>query len=153
MLNKITLNINRENRNVTVRASDTLLYTLRELGLTGAKRGCENGDCGACTITIDGWPIKSCITLSVEEVGKQIITIEGLKNSPIQKAFIENAAFQCGFCTPGFIMNCDALVKIKPHADKKTIEEWLSSNICRCTCYQEIQKAVNMVLKNNRGAI
>lgn len=129
----ITLHVNGEERIVTVRPADTLLYTLRKLGLTGAKPGCLNGDCGACTVNVDGWPMKSCLMLGVEAIGKKVTTIEGLKNSPIQQAFVENFAFQCGYCTPGFIMNCQALIEQHPDADDQTIREWLESNICRCT--------------------
>ena len=144
----IVLHINGEDQNVTVRAADTLLFTLRgKLGLTGAKPGCLNGDCGACTVSIDGWPMKSCLMLAVEAVGKKVTTIEGLKESPIQRAFVENFAFQCGYCTPGFIMNCHSLIEQHPDADDKTIKEWLSSNICRCTGYAEIEKAVKSVLE------
>src|SRR5699024_2073553 len=98
----IELEINGEKRMVTVRAADTLLHILRkQLGLTGAKPGCENGDCGACTVLVDGWPIKSCLMLAVEGIGHSITTIEGLKDAPMQKAFFENWGFQCGFCTSG----------------------------------------------------
>lgn len=144
----IELEINEEKRKVIVRPADTLLRVLREqFGLTGGKPGCENGDCGACTVLVDGWPIKSCIMLAVEAVGHKIITIEGLKGTPIQKAFIEKGGFQCGYCTSGFIMNCQGLINIHPHADDKTIEEWLQSNICRCTSYEEIYEAVKTVLE------
>ncbi|WML39288.1 (2Fe-2S)-binding protein [Neobacillus sp. OS1-2] len=144
----ITLKINEESRIVTVRSADTLLYALRgKLGLTGAKPGCLNGDCGACTVNVDGWPMKSCLMLAVEAVGKNVTTIEGLVDSPIQRAFIENFAFQCGYCTPGFIMNCHSLIEQHPDADDETIKEWLESNICRCTSYIEIEKAVKSVLK------
>ena len=146
----IELLINDEKRQVIVRPSDTLLRVLREqLGLTGGKPGCENGDCGACTILVDGWPMKSCIMLAVEAVGRKIITIEGLKDTPIQKAFIEKAGFQCGYCTSGFIMNCQGLINIHPDADDKTIEEWLQSNICRCTSYEEIREAVKSVIEKH----
>lgn len=147
----IKLNVNGEEYQVVVRAADTLLYTLRgKLGLTGAKPGCLNGDCGACTINIDGWPMKSCLMLAVEAVEKQITTIEGVKNSPIQRAFVESFAFQCGYCTPGFIMNCHSLIKQHPDADEETIKEWLESNICRCTSYVEIANAIHSVLKENQ---
>lgn len=145
------LQVNGEDREVIVRMADTLLHTLRhQLDLTGAKPGCENGDCGACTVLVDGTPIKSCIMLAVEAIGKQIITIEGLRETPIQQAFEDKWAFQCGYCTPGFIMNCHALVTKKMDADDAVIEEWLSSNICRCTSYQEIEEAVKSVLQKQR---
>jgi carbon-monoxide dehydrogenase small subunit len=148
----IDLLVNNEMRNVVVRPSDTLLRVLREvLGLTGAKPGCENGDCGSCTVLIDGWPMKSCIMLAVEAVNQQITTIEGLKDTPIQNAFLEQWAFQCGYCTPGFIMNCHALVNIHPDANDKVIQEWLESNICRCTGYEEIEAAVKSVLSKQRS--
>ena len=143
----VELEINGEKRKVTVRTAETLLHTLREkLGLTGAKPGCENGDCGACTVLVDGWPIKSCLMLTVEAVGHSITTIEGLNNAPMQKAFFENWGFQCGYCTSGFIMACHALTTIHPGADDDTIADWLQSNICRCTSYEEIQDAVKQVL-------
>jgi aerobic carbon-monoxide dehydrogenase small subunit len=147
----IDFNVNGESHTVTVRSADTLLYTIRgKLGLTGAKPGCLNGDCGACTVNVDGWPMKSCLMLAVEAAGKMVTTIEGLDGTPIQQAFVENFAFQCGYCTPGFIMNCHSLIERNPDADDKTIKEWLKSNICRCTGYAEIEKAVKTVLHENR---
>lgn len=144
----IVVNVNGEDRTVLAKPSDILLFTLRnQLGLTGAKPGCENGDCGACTVLVDGWPIKSCIMLTVEAIDKKIQTVEGLKNAPIQKSFIENFAFQCGYCTSGFIMACHSLSKIHPNADDAQIQDWLQSNICRCTSYQEIEAAVKSILK------
>lgn len=143
---RLTLNINDEDREVLVKPSDTLLHSLRSIGLTGAKPGCENGYCGACTVLIDDWPIKSCLMLTVEAIDRRITTIEGLKDSPIQRAFVENWAFQCGYCTSGFIMVCHSLSIHHPDADAYTIEEWLQSNICRCTSYQEIGRAVKSVL-------
>lgn len=146
----IELKVNGEIRKVLVRPADTLLFALRErMGLTGAKPGCENGDCGACTVLVDGWPIKSCLMLAVEGVGHDIITIEGLNNAPIQKAFVEKFAFQCGYCTSGFIMNCQGLINIHPDASDEVMQEWLQSNICRCTSYQEIGEAIKSVLHPN----
>jgi aerobic carbon-monoxide dehydrogenase small subunit len=146
-----TLKVNGEERSVTFRPVDTLLYVLRtQLGLTGAKPGCLNGDCGACTVMVDDRPIKSCMMLAIEGIGKNITTIEGLKNAPIQQAFVEHFAFQCGYCTPGFIMNCHALIQRHPDADDETIKEWLESNICRCTGYKEIEDAVKSVLAENQ---
>lgn len=136
----------------TFRPADTLLYVLRsQLGLTGAKPGCLNGDCGACTINVDDMPMKSCLMLAIEVVGKKMTTIEGLDGTPIQKAFVEKFAFQCGYCTPGFIMNCHALLKQHPDATDEMIKEWLESNICRCTGYQEIAEAVKSVLTRYRS--
>ena len=148
----IFLNVNDEDRDVAVRPSDILLHTLRDqLGLTGAKPGCENGDCGACTVLIDGWPIKSCLMLTVEAIGKKITTVEGLQNAPIQKAFVEKFAFQCGYCTSGFLMVCHALANIHPNPPDSVIDEWLESNICRCTSYEEIGEAIRRVLSRNYG--
>lgn len=144
----ITVNVNGESHEIMVRSADTLLYALREqLGLTGAKRACENGDCGACTVLVNGEPVHSCLSLAIETVGQRITTIEGLRNSPIQEAFIRHWAIQCGFCTPGFILNCHALVEKKPDADDETIEDWMQSNLCRCTGYQEIKEAVKDILQ------
>lgn len=142
----IDMNINGSIRTAAVKPSDTLLCTLRELGLTGAKPGCENGDCGTCTVLVDGWPIKSCLMLSVEAVGHEITTVEGLKDAPVQRAFVENWAFQCGYCTSGFLMVAHALSKIHPDANEKVAAEWLESNICRCTGYEEIGSAVKSIL-------
>lgn len=147
----LELDVNGEHRTVAARPADTLLHVLREqLGLTGAKPSCKNGDCGACTVLIDGWPIKSCLMLAVEAEGHQIATVEGLKDAPVQKAFVDNFAFQCGYCTSGFLMNCHALAQIHPQADYATMREWLQANLCRCTSYEEITKAMESVL-TNRG--
>ena len=149
MLSKalLELDINNETRSVIARPSDTLLYILREqLDLTGAKNSCENGDCNACTVLFDGWPVKACLILAVEAVGHKIVTIEGLKDTPIQRAFLDKFAVQCGFCTPGFIINAHALVTLRPDANDEVIKEWLQSNICRCTSYSEINAAVKSVL-------
>ncbi|PGS53957.1 (2Fe-2S)-binding protein [Bacillus sp. AFS041924] len=152
MIQKLKLDINGEQRTATIRMADTLLDVLREkLDLTGAKRGCENGDCGACTVIADGLPVKTCMMLAVDAVGKKLTTIEGLHDDPMQHAFVENWAFQCGYCTSGFILNAHALVTEHPDATEEVIEEWLSSNICRCTSYQEIKEAVLSVLNDQRG--
>jgi|SRR5699024_257435 len=146
----VELNVNGKNRQVVAKPSDVLLHSLRdELGLTGAKPGCENGDCGACTILVDDYPIKSCLMLTVEAIGKKITTIEGLKDAPVQKAFVENFGFQCGYCTSGFLMVCHSLSKLEPKPDEFIIEEWLQSNLCRCTGYDEIKSAVNSIVKNH----
>ncbi len=143
----IEISINGDLRNVVVRPADTLLFVIRErLGLTGTKNSCGNGDCDSCTILIDGWPAKACLTLAVEAIDHEITTIEGLRGVPMQQAFVENFAIQCGYCTPGMITNAHALTTIYPKATDEIIEEWLESNICRCTGYHEILGAIKMVL-------
>jgi carbon-monoxide dehydrogenase small subunit len=143
----IKLDINNEEVTAMIQPSYTLLYVLREqLYLTGAKAGCENGDCGSCTVLVDGWPIKSCLMLAAEAVGHKILTVEGLENAPIQKAFVEKWGFQCGYCTSGFLMVCHALYNIHPDADDFVIRQWLQSNLCRCTGYGEIKDAIKAIL-------
>ncbi len=144
----ISLNVNGETHELVVRPSDILLDVLREqLGLTGAKPGCKNGDCGACTIIMDDWPVKSCLVLAVEAPGHTILTVEGLNGtSAVQESFVKANAFQCGYCTSGFLMVCHALKMQQPSLPEEyVIEEWLESNICRCTSYQEIREAVHIM--------
>ena len=144
-VSEIELQINGRPRRVTIRPGDTLLRTLREtLGLVGTKMGCENGDCGACTVLLDGVPIKSCITLTLDAEGHDVTTIEGLSDSPIQRAFIESYGFQCGFCTPGMILNAHALLQSNPSPDAETVRSWMESNLCRCTGYEPIENAIRM---------
>ncbi len=139
----ISLRVNGENRRLWVRTADTLLEVLRNsLGLTGGKPGCENGDCGACTVLLEGRPVKSCLILAVEVEGQDVITIEGLEKTEIQEAFLENAGFQCGYCTPGFILKAYALLKAHPEANDETDKQWLQSNICRCTGYEGIKRSL-----------
>jgi carbon-monoxide dehydrogenase small subunit len=143
----VTLKVNGQDRRAAIRPGDVLLDTLRnQLGLIGAKPGCLNGDCGACTVLIGGVPVKSCLMLTAEALGKEITTIEGLRNTPVQKAFIERFAFQCGYCTSGFLMVCHALSQLKEKPSDADIDHWLQSNICRCTSYEEIGNAVRAVL-------
>ena len=137
------LTVNGEIRRIAARPGDTLLRLLREkMGLTGPKCGCENGDCGACTVLMDGKPVKSCMILAVECRDARITTIEGLHDHPVQKAFSAENGFQCGFCTPGMIMNAVALLAAHPEPDEKADREWMQSNICRCTGYEGIRKAL-----------
>jgi carbon-monoxide dehydrogenase small subunit len=141
--NTVTLHINGKDTEAMVRPADTLLRVLREtVGLTGSKMGCENGDCGACTVLLDGKPVKSCYMLALDAVGKSVTTIEGLDNTAIQEAFVQEYGFQCGFCTPGMIMNASALLADVPKPDKETVREWMESNLCRCTGYETIERAV-----------
>lgn len=147
----MTLNINGRLHQVMVDPSDTLLDTLRgyQLGLTGTKPGCENGDCGACTVTVQNLPIKSCMVLTAEVDDKPVVTVEGLADHPLQGAFENLWAFQCGYCTSGFLMNAYALLKAEPEVTEARMVEWLRSNICRCTGYQEIHDAVRIVLQDS----
>ena len=143
----IELLVNNQRYDREVEATELLLDVLRhKIGLTGAKPGCLNGDCGACTVMVDKRPIKSCLMLAVEAKEKVITTIEGLHHKPIQEAFVTHFAFQCGYCTPGFIMNCQALLENDPNPSDDKIKTWLSSNICRCTGYAEIEKAIKSVI-------
>ncbi|MBS4196584.1 (2Fe-2S)-binding protein [Lederbergia citri] len=147
---EVELEVNEEMVDVEVQAGETLLHLLRnKLSLTGAKPGCLNGDCGACTVMIDNLPFKSCIMLAIEAPGHKITTIEGLRDTPIQQAFIRHFAFQCGYCTPGFIINCHSLLLNHSNPTAEMIKSWLASNICRCTSYQEIEEAIWSTI--NRG--
>ena len=125
----------------------SLLEVLRDvLGMTGTKEGCNDGNCGACTVIFDGRIVTSCLVLGVEAQGKEISTIEGVASPeglhPVQQAFLENAALQCGICTPGFIVASKALLDREPDADEARIRHWLAGNLCRCTGYDKIVRAV-----------
>ncbi len=125
----------------------SLLEVLRDvLGMTGTKEGCNDGNCGACTVVFDGRIVTSCLVLGVEAQGKEITTIEGVASPeglhPVQQAFLENAALQCGICTPGFIVAARALLDQEPDADEGRIRHWLAGNLCRCTGYDKIVRAV-----------
>jgi carbon-monoxide dehydrogenase small subunit len=144
---EIEMDLNGQLVDIDIEPGEILLSVLRKkLGLTGAKPGCLNGDCGACTVMVENLPFKSCIMLAIEADGCKVTTIEGLRDTPIQRAFIEHFAFQCGYCTPGFIMNCHSLLINHPSPSKETIRSWLSSNICRCTSYLEIENAMMSVI-------
>ena len=143
----ITLTVNGQPMETAVYPNQTLLDVLRDtLGYTGCKPGCENGDCGACTVIMDGWPMKACLCLAVEAPGHNIVTVEGMQNTALQAAFADCFAMQCGYCTPGFIMNAHALLIHHPKPDVDIVDAWMQSNICRCTCYEEISKSISTVL-------
>ena len=130
----------------------SLLETLREvMGLTGTKEGCNDGNCGACTVSLDGRIVDSCLVLGVEVDGKQVDTIEGMASAeglhPLQQAFLEEAALQCGICTPGFLVAAKALLELEPEADAHRIRLWLAGNLCRCTGYDKIVRAVERAAK------
>ena len=147
-LTELLFRVNGESRRVSVHPGDTLLRILRdELGYTGPKTGCENGDCGACTVLVDGLAVKSCLVLAVEAEGKEITTVEGLKNTPAADAFREEGAFQCGYCTAGFIVNAHALFSTVKDPSEEEVSRWLNSNLCRCTGYESIQKAMRKAQK------
>jgi carbon-monoxide dehydrogenase small subunit len=125
----------------------SLLEVLRdELGLTGSKEGCNNGNCGACSVILDGRVVNSCCVLGVEAEGAQVTTIEGIGNAdklhPLQQTFLEEAALQCGICTPGFIVSSKVLLDREPHPDEQRVRFWLANNLCRCTGYDKIVRAV-----------
>jgi carbon-monoxide dehydrogenase small subunit len=125
----------------------SLLECLRDiLGLTGAKEGCNDGNCGACSVILDGRVVNACLVLGVEAEGREITTIEGIARGselhPLQRAFVETAALQCGFCTPGLILAAKALLDREPDPSEETIRQWLANNLCRCTGYDKVVRAV-----------
>ncbi|MFJ6671172.1 (2Fe-2S)-binding protein [Actinosynnema sp. NPDC091369] len=144
---EITLSVNGRDRVLTVEPRVTLLDALRErLGLTGTKKGCDRGECGACTVLVDGERVKSCLTLAVMRQGSDITTVEGLGDGdrlhPVQEAFIRHDAFQCGACTSGQVMSAVACIREGHAGSAAEIREWMSGNLCRCACYQNIVAAV-----------
>ena len=139
--------VNGENVQFLCEPRQSLLEVLRnELGLTGTKEGCNNGNCGACNVILDGVLVNSCLVLAVEIEGKSVTTIEGIAPSsglhPLQRKFLEHAALQCGICTPGFIVAAKALLDQNPHPDEQEVRHWLAGNLCRCTGYDKIVRAV-----------
>ncbi|HEX2929091.1 MAG TPA: (2Fe-2S)-binding protein [Candidatus Binatia bacterium] len=151
MKKQLTLNVNGQEHEVEIEANRLLLHVLRDnLGLTGTKEGCSIGVCGACSVTIDGRLVSSCLTLAVGCQGKKIETIEGLakdgKLHPLQQAFIEYGGFQCGICTPGQIMAAKALLDENPKPSEEEVKEWMSGNLCRCTGYYKILESVMAVV-------
>ena len=149
---KISFIVNNKNYQLDVEPYETLNFILREkLELTGTKQGCDTGGCGSCTVILDGKAVYSCMTFGVKVNGSTILTIEGLKKNeildPVQQSFVDNAALQCGYCTPGFVMSVKALLDENKNPDEDVIRDYLVGNICRCTGYTKIIKAVKALSK------
>ena len=152
----VSLNINGRVERVEIAPHRTLLEVIRDdLQLTGTKCGCEDGTCGACTILLNGAPVRSCLLLAAEVQGQEIVTIEGLKSDsklhPVQSAFIETGAVQCGYCTPGFLLAAKRLLEKNPAPSRHEIAEALSGNLCRCTGYIKIYESVELAAARMRG--
>ncbi len=152
----LQLVVNGEMLEVAASPHKTLLEVLREdLGLTGTKHGCELGECGTCTVLVDGRPILSCLALALDMEGREITTIEGMAEGgqlhPLQEAFAELGAAQCGYCTPGFLLTAKALLESNPQPSREEIKEALSGNLCRCTGYLKIYEAVELAAARIRG--
>lgn len=146
---EIRLELNGAQCGFTVEQDETLLHVLRErAGLTGTKKGCDLGECGACTVILEGRAVNSCCVFAVQADGKRVETIEGIgtleQPHPLQQAFVEAGAIQCGFCTPGMIMTAKALLDQNPRPTRKEIRQAMSGNLCRCTGYEKIERAVAM---------
>jgi xanthine dehydrogenase YagT iron-sulfur-binding subunit len=154
----VTLTLNGETRQLNISPWTTLLDLLRlDLDLTGTKKGCDHGQCGACTVLVDGTRVNSCLQLAVMQEGREITTIEGLSRDdrlhPLQASFIEHDAFQCGYCTPGQIMSALALIGEGKARTREEIREHMSGNICRCGAYPNIVDAIEAVLAQGRTAV
>ena len=148
----LRLRVNGETKEVATEVSKTLLEVLREdLGLTGTKHGCELGECGTCAVLVDGTPVLSCLMLGVEAENAEIVTVEGMtqdgKTHPLQKAFADLGAAQCGYCIPGILLTAKALLDESPHPTRQEIRQALSGNLCRCTGYTKILQAVELAAK------
>jgi len=154
---RVALNVNGEAREALVPSHKTLLEVLREdLGLTGTKHGCELGECGTCTVLVDGEPVLSCLALPVEAEGSRIVTVEGMAEGgrlhPLQEAFVELGAAQCGYCTPGILLTAQALLTDDASPTRDRIREALAGNLCRCTGYTKILEAVELAALRMAGA-
>ena len=146
----ISLTINEKLYELAVSPNQTLADVIRyEIGLTGTKKGCEVGECGTCTVIMDGKSVNSCLILAVQANGSEILTIEGMETDeglhPIQEAFVEKGAIQCGYCTPGMILSAKTLLDTNPKPDELEIRTAISGNLCRCTGYQKIVEAIKSV--------
>ena len=154
----ITVTVNGARECLEIPSNMTLLQMLRErLALTGTKNGCEAGECGACTVLLDGEPVNSCMVLAAEADGHEVVTVEGLTTdgqlSPLQEAFIDHNAVQCGFCTPGMLISATALLQRNPAPSEEEIKEALVGNLCRCTGYVRIVEAVRTAAHRRASAI
>lgn len=153
----ITVTVNGTSERLEIPSNMTLLQMLRErLALTGTKNGCEAGECGACTVLLDGEPVNSCMVLAAETDGREVLTVEGLAGdgqlSPLQEAFVEHNAVQCGFCTPGMLVSATALLRRNPDPTEEEIKEALVGNLCRCTGYVRIVEAVRTAARRSASA-
>jgi carbon-monoxide dehydrogenase small subunit len=154
-MHAVTVNVNGVTERLQVPSNLTLLQMLRdELALTGTKNGCSAGECGACTVMMNGEPVNSCMVLAVEADGANIVTVEGLSRDgqldPLQQAFIEEGAVQCGFCTPGVLISARALLNRKPNPSEEDVRQALVGNLCRCTGYTRIVRAVQKAARASR---
>ena len=154
---RVKLTVNTKTRDLEVEPWHTLLHVLREqLGLTGTKKGCDSGQCGACTVLLNGTPILACTTLAVRCEGQEIMTIEGLARGgqlhPLQQAFIDHFGVQCGFCTPGMILNAKALLDNNPNPTEEEVRATISGNMCRCTGYVKPVEAILAAAERMRKA-
>jgi aerobic carbon-monoxide dehydrogenase small subunit len=151
----ISITVNNQKYDLIVPVNLTLLELLRnQLGLTGAKEGCSEGDCGACTVLLDGRPVTSCLVLAVQANGREVFTVEGLESDdglhPLQKAFIEKGAIQCGFCTSGMLLSGVSLLRENPNPTDQEIRTAISGNLCRCTGYQKIVEAIHSAAEGDQ---
>jgi len=152
MQKELRLTVNGQPYELHIKPKTLLVEVLRDkLGLTGTKRGCNSSSCGACTVILNGMAVKSCSVLALQADGGELLTVEGLASGaelhPLQKAFLDHGAFQCGFCTPGMLMSAKVLLDENPNPTKEQIKEGIDGNICRCTGYNSIIRAVTAVVK------
>ncbi len=155
-MKQIVLNVNNKDYQVQIDEEDRLIDVLREkLHLTGTKEGCSEGECGACTVILDGLAVNSCMVMAFQAEGKKIITIEGLETDngidPIQQAFLDEGAVQCGFCTPGMVLSAKSILDKNPSPTREEVRESISGNLCRCTGYNKIVDAIERAGKVLRG--